>query len=122
MDNHPNISVLQRFDLTNLSGSADVIAEDIIFHYFNPRLPELHGNHVGFEGLQAFFAKLAKMTNGTFKVNPISVTPVGDELLVVHSKNTMSFSDQDVETEVVVVWRIVNGQIVEVWDIPSIYT
>ena len=33
-------------------------------------------------GLQAFFEGMAKRTNGSFKVNPISVTPVGDELLV----------------------------------------
>ena len=57
-----------------------------------------------------------------FKVNPMSITPVGDELVVVHTKNTMTFADQQIETDVVVVWRIVEGLIREVWDIPSVYS
>ena len=59
-------------------------------------------------------------TGGTFKVNPISLFPVGDELVVVHSKNTMVFEDRQIETNAVVVWRIVNGKNTEVWDIPSV--
>jgi predicted SnoaL-like aldol condensation-catalyzing enzyme len=30
--------------------------------------------------------------------------------------------DQQLETDVVVVWRIVDGRIAEVWDIPSVYS
>ena len=119
---HPNISVLKRFDPRNIAGSADVFAEDVVFHYFNPKLPEMQGDYVGLEGLQTFFEKIGGRTDGTFKVNPISATAVGDELVVVHTKNTMIFEDQQIEIDVVAVWRIVDGRITEVWDIPSVHT
>jgi predicted SnoaL-like aldol condensation-catalyzing enzyme len=119
---HPNISVLKRFDPRNIAGSADVLAEDVVFHYFNPKLPEMQGDYVGLEGLQTFFEKIGGRTDGTFKVNPISANAVGDELVVAHTKNTMIFEDQQIEIDVVVVWRIVDGRITEVWDIPSVFT
>ncbi len=119
---HPNISVLKRFDPRNIAGSADVLAEDVVFHYFNPKLPEMQGDYVGLEGIQTFFEKIGGRTDGTFKVNPISATAVGDELVVAHTKNTMIFEDQQIEIDVVVVWRIVDGRITEVWDIPSVFT
>lgn len=119
---HPNISVLKRFDPRNIAGSADVLAEDVVFHYFNPKLPAMQGDYVGLEGLQTFFEKIGGRTDGTFKVNPISANAVGDELVVAHTKNTMIFEDQQIEIDVVVVWRIVDGRITEVWDIPSVFT
>jgi predicted SnoaL-like aldol condensation-catalyzing enzyme len=82
----------------------------------------MQGDYVGLEGLQTFFEKIGGRTDGTFKVNPISATAVGDELVVVHTKNTMIFEDQQIEIDVVAVWRIVDGRITEVWDIPSVFT
>ena len=43
---HPNIEVLKRLDLTNMEASAQVIAEDFVWHYFNPELPELQGDYL----------------------------------------------------------------------------
>jgi hypothetical protein len=40
---HPNIALLKQFDPANVAGTADVFAEDVVFHYFNPLLPDLHG-------------------------------------------------------------------------------
>ena len=37
---HSNIAVLQQFNPANIAGSGNVIAEDAVFHYFNPRLPQ----------------------------------------------------------------------------------
>ncbi|MGI9378071.1 MAG: nuclear transport factor 2 family protein [Methyloligellaceae bacterium] len=122
MSEHPNVAILKRFDPENLSGSADVIAEDIVFHYFNPRLPDIQGDYVGLNGLKKFFARIAAATNGSFIVTPVSVNAVGDELLVVHSKNSMTLADERIETDVALVWRIVDGRIAEVWDIPSVHT
>ena len=110
-----------RFNPKNVAESADVFAEDVVWHYFNPRLPDLEGDYVGLAGLEDFFAKVAAATDGTFEVYPISIDAIGDELLVVHSKNTMTLQTGQVETDVVVVWRIVDGRIAEVWDIPSVY-
>lgn len=119
---HPNIDVLQKFNPRNIAGSAEVLAEDVVWHFFNPLLPDIQGDYVGLAGVQTFFEKIGGLTDGTFKVNPISATAIGDELVVVHSQNTMSLENQLIEIDVVVVWRVVDGRITEVWDIPSVYT
>ena len=121
-DMHPNIAVLQKFNPANPADAAEVFAEDAVWHYFNPELPDVQGDYVGPRGVQDFFGKMAGRTKGTFKVNPMSITPVGDELLVVHVKDTLTLENQQIETDAVVVWRIVEGQIREVWDIPSVFT
>lgn len=119
---HPNVALLKRLDRENLADSVDVFADDVVFHYFNPRLPMLQGDYVGRSGLKDFFEKIAKRTDGTFKANPISVTPVGDELVVMQNRNTLVLDGQRTEVDVVLVWRIVNGRVTEVWDIPSAYS
>ena len=119
---HPNVALLSRFDPRNVAGAADIVAKDVVWHFFNPLLPDIQGDYVGLNAVQEFFAKMAQQTAGSFRVNPISVTATGDELVVVHSKNTMILEDRQIETDVVVVWRIVDGRITEVWDIPSVHT
>ena len=104
---HPNISLVRRFNPADIAGSTDVIADDVVFHFFNPHLPDIQGDYVGLAALQEFFEKMAKQTDGTFKVNPVSATAVGDELVVTHTKNTMILEGRQIETDVVVVQRIV---------------
>ncbi|WP_273565671.1 nuclear transport factor 2 family protein [Maribacter halichondriae] len=119
---HPNIEVLKRLDLTNLAASAEVIAEDFVWHYYNPKLPDVQGDYVGLKGLQTFFETIGKRMKGTFKVNPVSITPMGDEFVVVHVIDTMVLEDRKMELDAVVVWRIVDGKIAEAWDIPGVNT
>lgn len=119
---HPNLAVLAKLDLRDLDASADVLSDDFVWHYFNPKLPDLEGDYVGVEGFKRFFAILAEKTGGTFTVEPISATPVGDELIVVHTRNTMEFGESSISVHVVVVYRIVDGKIKEGWDIPSAFT
>ena len=120
-EDHPNIALLKRFDPANVDGTADDFAEDVIWHYYNPRLPDLHGDYVGRDGIKTFFEKLRLLAGSAFKINTVSVTAVGDELVVVHRKQVMNLEDHHIESDVVVVWRIVDGRIAEVWDIPSIH-
>ena len=119
---HPNIAVLQQFDPNDTSGSLEMVAEDAVFHFFNPKLPEVQGDYVGPEGFQAFFNIMGGLSGGTFKVNPISIIPFGDELVVTHVKDNMVLNGQQMELDAVVVWRIVDGKITEAWDIPAINT
>ncbi len=121
-EEHPNLSVLKRFNPADVAGSADVLSEDVVFHFFNPALPDMQGDYVGRDGLQTFFAKMAERTNGSFKVDPVSAIAMGDELVVTHVKDTMTFPNQQVEVDAVVVWRILEGRIVEAWDIPAVHT
>lgn len=118
---HPNIELMSRLNPADIAGSTDVFADNVVFHYFNPRLAELEGDYVGVAGLADFFGKVAAISDGTFEVKPIAITPIGDELVVTHTRNSMVRRGENIDIDVVVVWRIVDGRIAEVWDIPSAY-
>ena len=79
---HPNITLFKRLDLRNLAGASDMFAENFVLHFFNPLLPDVEGDYAGVSGFQALLGKMFTLTDGTFEVQPISVTAVGDELLV----------------------------------------
>ncbi len=119
---HPNINVLKRLDLSNLDASAEVIAADFVWHYYNPELPDLEGDYLGLDGLKEFFKILASRTEGSFEVNPLSITPIGDELIVTHVKDSMVLEGKQMEIDAVVLWCIIEGKIKEAWDIPVIHT
>ena len=119
---HPNISILKQFNPANPHTAAGVLAEDFVWHYINPKLPEVHGDYLGIAGLADFFKKMAGNTSGTFRVNVISTTPMGDELVVTHVKDTMTLKGKPMEVDAVVVWSIANGKIQEAWDIPAIHS
>lgn len=114
---HPALAVLQQLDTSNITSSARLFAEDAVWHYSNPNLPDLNGDYVGPAGISTFFAKLAEKSQGTFQIEPVSAAPVGPELVVVQSRNTLTLEAQIITVDIVVVWRVVEGQIREVWDI-----
>ena len=114
---NPALAVLGQFDPGNMADSARLFSKDAVWHYSNPKLPELQGDHVGPEGIGAFFAALAEKSEGTLRIEPVSATPVGPELVVVQSRNTLTLGAREIIVDVVVVWRIVAGRILEVWDI-----
>lgn len=66
---HPNISLLKQLDLSNIDGASVLFAEDFVWHFFNPYLPDIQGDYVGVKGLQAFFEKLAALTDGTSRLS-----------------------------------------------------
>ena len=121
-DAHPNVALLSRFDPANLAGMTEVLAEDFVWHFINPKLPEHQGDYVGLPGLQDFFKRTEEFSGGTFRIKPVSVTAMGDELVVVHVKDTMVWEGSPVEIDAVVVWRIVEGKLAEAWDIPAVHT
>ena len=121
-EDHPNLTLLSKLDIRDLDTSAALFSDDFVWHYFNPNLPDLEGDYVGVDGFKKFFAILAGKTSATFKVEPISAMPFGDELVVVRTRNTMNLADDSIAVDVVVVWRIVDGKFAEGWDIPSAFT
>jgi uncharacterized protein len=120
-EEHPNVALLKGLKSGNLADATELFAPDAVFHYVNPRLPDIQGDYVGMAGIRSFFEKFDKLTAGTFRVEPISIAAMGDELVVMHNKNRLTMQEQSVETDVVLVWRIVDGRVDEVWDIPSVY-
>ena len=118
----PKLALLKRLNFSDFGSCADLFTDDFVWHYFNPRLPHLAGDYHGVSGLKTFFETLGAFTKGTFVPETISVTPWGDELLVMCNKNRMMLPDKAIETDVVLVWRFVDDRIAEVWDIPSAYS
>lgn len=119
---HPNLDILRRLDLSNLEASANLFAEDFVWHYYNPEMPKVQGDYEGLYGLMEFFKILAGRTKGSFKVNPINIAPMGDELVITHVKDTMVLKDKPMEIDAIVIWCIIDGLIKEAWDIPMIPT
>jgi len=114
---HPNILLMKQLDPSNIAAARDVVAEDVVWRYFNPNLPDMQDDYVGLDGIRSFFDAVAEKTGGTFEAQPISTTAVGDELVVVQTRNTLTLQDRSIAVDVVTVWRFVDGHIVEVWDI-----
>lgn len=87
-EEHANVSLLKRLDLRNLATAAGLFAPDVVWHYFNPNLPDMQGDYVGLDGIRSFFEKVGQKSKGTFKVQPVSMTAVGDELVVTQTRAT----------------------------------
>ena len=119
---HPNMSILMKLNIQNLDACIDIFADNFIWHYFNPRLTELEGDHYGIEGLKSFFAKLSETSNSSFQVNVIDARPVGEELVVTQVCNQMALDGNTFEFDAIVIWRIINSKLTEGWDIPAINT
>ena len=95
--------------------------EDVVWHYFNPRRPELAGDYVGVPAVAAFFESVARRTAGTFRLEPVSASSAGDELVVTHARLQLTLDTRQIQTDAVVVWRLHNDRVVEVWDIPAVH-
>lgn len=119
---HPNVDLLMKLNLRDLDASAALFSDGFVWHYYNPKLADLQGDYRGVDGLKAFFGALGGKTEGSFNVIPVSVTPFGNELLVVHVRDAMNLDGASLEVDAVVVWRIVEGKIAEAWDIPAVFT
>ena len=119
---HPNMALLKNLNLQDLDACKDIIADDFVWHYVNPRLPELDGDYRGVEGLKAFFAKLDNKSGSSFRRNHVETRTAGDELVVTQVCNCMILEGRSIELDAVVVWRIVDSKIAEAWDIPAINT
>ena len=76
----------------------------------------------GFGAICGFFATLGERTGGTFRVNVIDARPVGDELVFVQTRNEMTLDGVPMSIDVALIWRIVDGRIRDVWDIPAVFT
>jgi len=100
---HPNLVVVTRVGEVITNGfdapDASLFADDFVFHYFNSRLPDLAGDHHGFDGIRGFFARLDEVSGDSFHVEPVSLTPFGDELVAAHATITLSLDGAALELD-----------------------
>ncbi len=99
-----------------------LFADDFVWTYINPLLPQIEGDYNGVDGLKTFFRKLGELTGGTFRVRVKNAYPLGDELVVAHAAPGMTLDGETFETDAAVVWRFVDGKIKAAWDTPAVYT
>lgn len=116
-DVHPNVRLLEQLDMRNIAAARELFAEDAVWHYHNPNLPELQGDYTGIDGIGSLFEAFARTLTGSLKITPVSIEAVGPELVVTTTRNSLIAQGRPVALDVVVVWRVVDGRIVEVWDI-----
>jgi uncharacterized protein len=72
--------------------------------------------------LQSLFARIRASSANTFKVEPISAMPFGNESVVAYASVMLVLKGTAVETNAVTVWRVHEERLREVWDIPAIYS
>jgi predicted SnoaL-like aldol condensation-catalyzing enzyme len=119
---HPNIDLISSIDTTDIVSNSDAFHPGVIWHFFNPQAPDLAGSYEGIAGIQAFFRNVRGFGGGHFSIHPKGAWAVGDELVVVQSRNRLGDGASAIEFDVVVVWRVVDGKIAEIWDIPAVET
>ena len=121
-----NLDLVARAGALIVSGFSepdeDLFADDFVLHFFNPHLAELAGDHHGLGGLRSFFERLGRASDSGFRVDPHSLTPFGDELVVAYTTNTLSIGETELDVDAIVVWRVFGGRIHEAWDIPAVNT
>lgn len=126
VEDHPILSVVARAGDALVGGlpasDDDLFADHFVFHYYNRQMPDLEGDYQGIEGLRTFFERLGAVGSGTFRIEPQSLTPFGDELVVAHVVNSLSTQGTALQFDALVVWRVVGGQVWEAWDIPAVNT
>jgi len=49
----------------------EVFADDFVFHYVNPKLAELQGEHHAYDGFRSFFERLHQDSDTGFTTNPV---------------------------------------------------
>ena len=62
------------------------------------------------------------LSEGTFQVEPISLTPFGDELVAAFATVRLTAAGADLVIDSLLVWRVFGDQVHEAWDIPSVNT
>jgi uncharacterized protein len=105
MREHQNLALVRRvgtaIQTRNIRDAAAALAENVAWDYFNPRLPELAGDHVGLRGISAFFDKLARDTACTFTVESVSASEIRDELVVTQARIKLTLQGRAIVTDAV---------------------
>ena len=119
---HPNVKILKQVDMTDRTGWPEIFHRDVVWHFYNDQEPDLAGDYKGYDGIADFLTRLQTLSEGTFAIDPKAAVAIGDELVVAQTCNRLAYAGNMVEFDVVTVWRMIDGLITEVWDIPAVNT
>jgi hypothetical protein len=112
-----NVEVVRRA-LENPFGDT-AFAPKLVWH-FTGHVPGFAPEYHGVDSFRShFLGRLMKLTGGAFQIVPIDVRAAGPELVVAHIQITMTVGGVEQAGDDVVVYRLIDGMIVEAFDIPS---
>ena len=103
-------------DVQAFFGSFD---RELRFHFMRA-VPAITGTHERLRGwINGMITPLLAVTNGTFSPRPRWLRSAGDELVLGHFDVSFEFDGRRHEIDAVLVFRVAEGRIAEVWDIAT---
>ncbi len=114
---HPNVELLQRYSAALQAGqAADALpfyAEDLVLHIpgRSPHAGTFHGQ----DAVLAYYTRLFRDTNGSLEVLGVDDIIAGDDHAVTLVRWRLRRGDRTLDVDRVVVYRIVDSRIAEVW-------
>jgi hypothetical protein len=64
--------VAQQLFTGSIDQVKDLLGPGFVWHYFNPRLPDLQGDYAGVQGVKSFLRRLSELTKDSFRFEPVS--------------------------------------------------
>lgn len=95
---------------------------DVVWHVFNPNAPEPAGSYKGAVGIAEFFQRVRSFCEGRFSVRPPEARALGVKLVVAQARNCFGHGAAPREFDVVVAWRVLDGTVTDLSDIPAVQT
>jgi ketosteroid isomerase-like protein len=118
MAEHPNATRIRRMFDAFLESDVDrireALAEQVVWH-FPGRRGRLAGNHEGRDAVLSFLVDVARLTNGTFRLELIDVL-ANDRHGIAIFRGSGSRNGKSLDNPTCLRMRIEDGRVVELWE------
>jgi uncharacterized protein len=112
MAEHPDVALVRRgyvaFSSGDVATLSELLAEDA--RQYQPGSGSMSGEFRGRDAILAYYGRLAKETNGTFRVELEHVYTDGEGRVVACSRNTAQRGDRRLNTGAALVFTIKDGK------------
>lgn len=120
MVEHPNLTLTRRgydaFSSGDFHTLTELLAPEVVWH--QPHTGVISGDYVGRDRVFEYFGKLAELTGGTYKVEPIDILADDDRAVAIqHSTGRRDAGVLD--TRQVLVFEIRDGRVTDMRLFPS---
>jgi ketosteroid isomerase-like protein len=118
MAEHPNVGFLRKgyeaFAKRDMATLRDIFSQDVVWHHAGTS--PISGEYRGRDAVFAFFARLAELSGGTFRIELHDVLG-NDEHGVALSRETASRQGKQLDSLGVHVYHVRDGKITEAWSV-----
>ncbi len=120
MAEHPNAELWRKGQEAFSRGDLDTVRsswdDDIVYHF--PGASPIAGDHKGKDGVLAFLAKVAEMSQGTFRISEVHDVLANDQHVVALLTMTATRKGKQLTWDQANIYHIRNGKTTEVWGVP----